>query len=42
MSVPGASGGNLADGAELRFAAMPNDPIGLVREGGQWRIAEYR
>ena len=42
MRVPGASGGNLADGAELRFAAMPNDPIGLVHEDGQWRIAEHR
>jgi hypothetical protein len=42
VRVPGGSGGNLADGAELRFAAMPNDPIGLVHEDGQWRIAEYR
>jgi hypothetical protein len=42
VRVPSASGGNLAEGAELRFAAMPNDPIGLVNEGGRWRIAEYR
>lgn len=42
VSVPGASGGNLADGAGVRFAAIPNDAIGLVHEGGQWRIAEYR
>ena len=42
VRAPGASGGNLADGAELRFAAMPNDPIGLVHEDGQWRIAQYR
>ena len=42
VRVPGGSRGNLADGAELRFAAMPNDPIGLVHERGQWRIAEYR
>ena len=42
VRVPGASGGNLADGAELRFDAMPNDPIGLVQEDGQWRIAEHR
>jgi hypothetical protein len=42
VRVPGGSGGNLADGAELRFAAMRNEPIGLVHEDGQWRIAEYR
>jgi hypothetical protein len=42
VRVPGGSGGNLADGAELRFATMPNDPIGLVHEDGQWRIAKYR
>ena len=40
-AVPGGSGGNLADGSEPRFAAMPNDPIRLVHEGGQWRIARY-
>jgi hypothetical protein len=27
---------------ELPFAAMLNDPIGVVRECGQWRIAEHR
>ena len=42
VTVPGGSGGRLADGAELRLAAMPNDPIGLVHEGGQWLIAEHR
>ena len=41
-AVPSGSGGNLAYGAELRFAAMPNDPIRIVHEGGQWRIARYR
>lgn len=42
VRVPGDSGGNLVDGAEPRFAALPNDPIGLVHEDGQWRIAEHR
>jgi hypothetical protein len=39
VRVPGASSGRLADGAELRFAAIPNHLITVVREGGHWRIA---
>jgi len=42
VGVPGDSGGNLVDGAELRFAAMSDVPIRLVHEDGQWRIAAYR
>jgi hypothetical protein len=29
-------------GTQLRFAAIPNDPINLLKENGQWRIAESR
>lgn len=27
-----------ATGTQLRFAAIPNDPINLVQEHGQWRV----
>jgi hypothetical protein len=40
-AVPGGTGGNHADRAELRFAAMPNDPIRLVKRG-QWPTARHR
>ena len=26
-------------GTQLRFAGVPNNPIDLLRENGQWRIA---
>lgn len=42
VSVPGGSGGRLGDGAEQRFASMPNDRIGLVHEAGEWRVVEHR
>lgn len=29
-------------GTQLRFAAIPNNPINLLKENGQWRIAESR
>lgn len=41
VDVPSTSTGSLADGAEVRFPAIPNDPIGVVQDHGQWRIAQY-
>jgi hypothetical protein len=42
VDVPSQTTGALAEGAELRFTAIPDRPIGLVEEGGTWRIAKYK
>jgi len=41
IDVPSQSTGGLAGGAEVRFPAIPNQPIGVLQDEGQWRIAKY-